>query len=381
MITVPSALTEQLRERIKREGPITFHEWMKEGLYDPINGYYCRADRNKWGREGDYRTSPERSSLFGATMARYIAKLYLEESGKAQSLTIMESGAGDGSFAAALLEALQLYFPDVFSVTRYVIDELSPHSQSLAQKRLTPFADRVSFKNSSDIKIDFGVIFSNEVLDAFPVHRVRMERGQLLEYYVGVADDGEFEWTIAAPSTRELAEYFEKCGVELGEGQIAEVNLEIEEWFRNMTASLLSGYMITVDYGAESRELYPSSAADPHYLGTLRSFQRHQIIDDVLSSPGEQDLTTTVNWSFVKDIGKRFGLQVLEFERQDRFLLGAGLLELLELESKRQESESEKLRLSNAALEMVFPTRMGAHFQVLVQQKGNRSPTVTEGLG
>ncbi|MBC8029677.1 MAG: SAM-dependent methyltransferase [Pyrinomonadaceae bacterium] len=363
-----SKLAEQLRERIRRDGPITFREWMSAALYDPVNGYYCRVDRNKWGREGDYRTSPERSSLFGATLARYIVKLY-EESAQPSPLTITESGGGDGSFAVALLETLQLYFPGVLAATRYVIDEISPNSQSQALKRLGAFADRVSFESVGNVQIDFGIVFSNELLDAFPVHRVKMEAGQLREFYVNVSAGGEFEWLLAAPSTKSLAEYFEKCGVELGEGQVAEVNLEIEPWLKRVAGNLRSGYVITVDYGAEAAELYPSSADDPRYFGTLRSFQRHQIIDDVLSGPGEQDLTTSVNWSFVRDVGEQLGFEVFEFERQDKFLLAAGLLEQLEVKTKRQEGEAENLRLSNAALEMILPTRMGAHFQVLVQKK------------
>jgi len=371
MMTVSTnELAEQLRERIKLGGPLTFRDWMQTALYDPDAGYYCRGDRNRWGREGDYRTSPERSSLFAATMARYIVRLY-EESGKPPALTILECGAGDGRFAAALLETLQSDFTEVFSITRYVVDELSPNSQSLAQKRLAPFADRVSFQRLENIRTDFGVVFSNELLDAFPVHRVKMEAGRLREFFADVSADGEFEWTLGAPSTERLQAYFASCGVELGEGQIAEVNLEIEPWLQRVASTLRTGYVITVDYGAEASELYPASADDPRYFGTLRSFQRHQIIDDLLSSPGEQDLTTTVNWSFVRAAGEQQRLKVIAFERQDKFLLANGLLEQLETESKRQEGEAEKLRLSNAALEMIMPTRMGAHFQVMVQQKQN----------
>lgn len=363
-----SELAEQLRERINREGPITFCQWMRAALYDPVNGYYCRVDRKRWGREGDYRTSPERSSLFGATLGRYITKLY-EESGQPPTLTIIEAGAGDGGFAAALLEALQHSFPQVFSATHYVINELSPHSESLAQKRLLPFAERVSFESSHATESDLGIVFSNELLDAFPVHRVKMESGLLREFYVSVSVDGGFEWILDAPSTPRLAEYFEQSGIELREGQVAEVNLEIEEWFKKASGSIRRGYVITIDYGAEATELYSISPEDQRYLGTLRSFQRHQIIDDVLASPGEQDLTATINWTFVREVGERLGLKVVEFERQDKFLLAAGLLEQLEAESKRYEGDAEKLRLSNAALEMIFPTRMGAHFQVLVQKK------------
>lgn len=363
-----SVLADQLRERIKREGPITFHDWMMAALYDPANGYYCRADRKRWGREGDYRTSPERSSLFASTMGRYIARLY-DEAGRPSSLTIIEAGPGDGRFADALLDSLETYFPEVFEATHYVVDEISSHSTSLARKQLSRFADRVSFKGLRDVEADFGILFSNELLDAFPVHRVKMEAGRLLEFHVDVDRDGEFIWSLGETSTGQLAEYFARVGVVPGEGHVAEVNLQIEPWLARVAELVKQGFVITVDYGAETSELHPDNAAHPRYLGTLRSFQRHQIVDDVLACPGEQDLTSTVNWSFVRDVGVELGLGLVEFQSLDKFLLAAGLLEQLEIESKRQTGEAAKLQLSNAALEMILPTRMGAHFQVLVQQK------------
>lgn len=363
-----SMLSVQLRERIKLEGPITFHDWMMTALYDPAHGYYCRPDRKKWGREGDYRTSAERSSLFAATLGRYIARLF-DDAGRPPSLTIVEFGAGDGRFATALLDALETDFPHVFEATHYVINEISSHSTALARKHLFRFTDRVAFKSLSDVEADFNIVFSNELLDAFPVHRVKMEAGRLLEFYVDVSGEGEFEWTLREPSTLQLAEYLANVGVAFGEEQIAEVNLQIKPWLKRVAEWLPSGFVITVDYGAETNELHPDCATDPRYFGTLRSFQRHQIMDNVLSNPGEQDLTSTVNWSYVKDVGYELGLRVVEFESQDKFLLAAGLLEQLEIESKRQSVESAKLQLSNAALEMILPTRMGAHFQVLVQQK------------
>ncbi|HWN11561.1 MAG TPA: SAM-dependent methyltransferase [Pyrinomonadaceae bacterium] len=363
-----SVLADQLRERIKLEGPITFHDWMMTALYDPANGYYCRSDRTKWGREGDYRTSPERSSLFAATLGRYIARLY-DDAGKPSSLTIVEFGAGDGRFATALLGAFENDYPHVFKATQYVIEEISSHSSSLARKRLLPFADRVSFKSLPAVEADFGIVFSNELLDAFPVHRVTMQAGKLLEFYVTVSAEGEFDWTLDEPSTEQLAEYVAKIGVALGEGQVADINLGIKPWFQKVLEWLPQGFVITVDYGAETNELHPGSSKDPRYFGTLRSFQRHNIMENVLANPGEQDLTSTVNWSYVRQLGSEFGLRVVEFERQDKFLLAAGLLDQLEIESKRQTGEAAKLQLSNAALEMILPTRMGAHFQVLVQQK------------
>src|SRR5688572_17394359 len=102
-ISSTSTLADRLRERIQREGPMTFCDWMKAALYDEREGYYCRANSNRWGREGDYRTSPERSSLFAATFARYFARLY-DEIGGPSEWAIVEAGAGDGSFAYGVLK-------------------------------------------------------------------------------------------------------------------------------------------------------------------------------------------------------------------------------------------------------------------------------------
>jgi SAM-dependent MidA family methyltransferase len=359
------ALADRVRERIRREGPITFCEWMRMALYDDHEGYYCRTDRQKWGRAGDYRTSPERSSLFAATFAGYFARLH-QESGQPPKWTIVETGAGDGRFAAGVLETLQNSFPSSFSATHYVIDEAGPHSRSLAQERLQRFDGKLSFQPLEEVEVRAGVVFSNELLDALPVHRVVMQQGQLQEFYVTEGADGDFEWQFGVASTPHLVDYFEKFHIKLAEGRIAEVNLEVEEWLTKVSSRLHAGYLVTVDYGATAEELYCSAAREQ---GTLRSFYQHRLVENVLERPGEQDITATVDWSAVQNIGKRMGLETIEFERQDKFLLGAGLLNELEIAMQRSESEADKLRLSTAAREMILPDGMAAHFQVLVQKK------------
>ena len=367
-ISNSSTLDTRLRERIAREGPITFCDWMKAALYDPVDGYYIKSGRLRWGREGDYRTSPERSGLFAATFATYFAKLYAKL-GSPVEWTILEAGSGDGHFAEALLQTLEKYFPCVFSATRYVIVEVSSHSRTLATERLRAFADRVQFKKLDDVEIDSGVVFSNELLDAFPVHRIIRQEGCLREFYVSVDGDGNFQWIVDVPGpgvALRLSQYFEEFSIELREGQIVEVNLEIEECLRKVAEKMRAGYVVTVDYGAAAEDLY-SLVADRR--GTLRGFQQHQFVDDLLAQPGEHDLTTTVNWSFVKSAGERLGLRVVEFERQDKFLLAAGFMEHLALESERCEGEAERLSMTTAAREMILPDGMAARFQVLVQQK------------
>jgi SAM-dependent MidA family methyltransferase len=367
-ISNSSALATRLRERITREGPITFYDWMTAALYDPIDGYYCKAGRTRWGREGDYRTSPERSGLFAASFAVYFAKLYAEL-GSPEEWTVFEAGSGDGRFAEGFLRTLDRFFPRVFSATHYVIDEVSRQSRSAARERLRAFADRVQFRKLEDTEINCGVVFSNELLDAFPVHRIISHEGHLRELYVKVDEEGNFSWIVDAPGAGlalRSTQYFQEFGVQLCEGQVAEVNLDIEEWLRKVADRLRKGYVVTVDYGAAADELHSPEA---HRHGTLRGFQRHQFVDDLLAQPGEHDLTTTVDWSFVKSAGERLGFRVLEFERQDKFLLMNGFMEQLAIESGRCEGEAERLSMTTAAREMILPNGMATHFQVLVQQK------------
>ena len=368
-----STLDARLRERIKREGAISFRDWMAAALYDSQAGYYCRTDRTRWGREGDYRTSPERSTLFAATFAHYFARLYgnLE---RPTQWTIVEAGAGDGRFASGVLQTFQRSFPVVFAATSYVIDEASSHSQSLARVRLEPFGDRVQFKKLSEVELDPGVVFSNELLDAFPVHRMSLRQdGELQEFYVTVDGDGKFAWQLGPPnveSAASLIEYVTEYGSKPRGTQIFEVNLEIEKWLRTVAEKMRKGFVVTVDYGLDGEDLYSRLVSQN---GTLRGFRRHEFADDLLARPGEQDLTATVNWSYVKSVGALLRLEVVEFDRQDRFLLAVGLLEQLEIESRECADEGERLRLSTQAREMILPDGMASHFQVLVQQKSEKT--------
>jgi SAM-dependent MidA family methyltransferase len=226
----------------------------------------------------------------------------------------------------------------------------------------------VEFKKLGEVKIDRGVVFSNELLDAFPVHRVTRQAKGLHEFYVNVGEDGNFEWLLGGPcvDSSRLLKYFEDCGIELREGQVLEVNLEIEEWLRKVTERMSQGYVVTVDYGYAAEDLNLSRT---NHSGTLRGFRRHQFVDDLLAQPGEQDLTATVNWRVVRSAGARLGLEVVDFERQDRFLLANGFVEQLDFESRQCKDDSERLRMTTAAREMILPEGMASHFQVLVQKK------------
>jgi SAM-dependent MidA family methyltransferase len=364
---VESSLAARLRERIRRDGALTFREWMRAALYDESEGYYRRRGATRWGRAGDYRTSPERSVLFAATFARCFAEVF-DELGRPKVLHLLESGGGAGHFARGVLQTLRRDAPQVFSSLRYVFDESSEDSRSRAASLLAPFAERVEFRSLQDIDgtFDAAIVFSNELLDAFPVNRVVMRGGELRESYVELDGDGNFVWAEGATSTAELAEHFRQIDVELSEGQFAEVNLEAEEWLARVGKLFGNGYVFTVDYGDDAAALFGTGRGR---VGTLRAFRGHEFAAEVLSNPGEQDLTTTVNWTHIISAGERARLRTVELVGLERFLLSKGLLEQLERESARAAGEAGVADLRLGAREMILPGGMAAHFQVLVQRK------------
>lgn len=340
---------------------ITFYDWMKAALYDPAHGYYQRSDRERWGRAGDYRTSPERSALFAATFAHYFVRLY-EELGGPREWTIVECGAGSGHFAFGVLETLAQQFPSVFDATSYVVYDVSVDALRRTRERLVDCGDRVRFVSGwNQIQVDNGIFFSNELLDAFPVHRVVQTEHGLAELYV----DGS-SWSEGPLSTPQLAEFCAEYAPELAVGQIIEINLEIDDWLARVAGKLANGFMITVDYGAESNELYDAKLR-PN--GTLRGFRRHEFVDDVLAQPGECDITASVNWTQMKTVGERVGLKVVEFASQDKFLLSAGMLTELEYQLSLAKTEAERAALTTGARDMILPGGMASSFQVLVQRR------------
>jgi SAM-dependent MidA family methyltransferase len=358
------SLTERLRERIKHAGPITFHDWMHAALYDEQDGYYLRAGPARQGKAGDYRTGPETSPLFGATFASYFARLFTDLKWPPR-FTIFEAGAGSGHFAYGILENLRRDFPEVFAVTNYVIDEISAVARKRAAERLSEFAGQVTFCRLAEIETasEAGIVFTNELIDAFPVHRIVRRGAVLRELYVTV-DDQRFVW-IDGELDGAVADYCRGIGLALREGQTAEINLEAERFIAQSARAFDRGYLITVDYGAERDELLSSP---DRFAGTLRAFRRHQMMNDPLADPGAQDLTTTIDWTQVTEAGRRAGLRTLRLDRLDRFLLneGASLLGRIATSSA---NTAESMSLLTSARELMLPTGLAASFQICVQEK------------
>ena len=356
-------LGELLAERIRRFGPMTFADFMRECLYHPVHGYYSKRESQ---RLVDYYTSVDVHAIFGRLLARKFAEMW-ESFGRPKEFLLVEAGAGVGRLAEHVLDFTETKLTSFECALRYVAVERSSARREQATARLQRHAERGRFRTSPEIPatIPTGCVFSNELIDALPVHRVVMQADGLREVLVGLRD-GQFVDVVAPVSTCAISEYFEAQGITLREGQHAEAGLEACDWITEVGRRLDRGYILTIDYGHLAADLF-----DEHHMrGTLLAYREHRVNEEFYATPGEQDLTAHVNFTALETWGKRSGLETAEFTSQTAFLLALGQAnEFADLYDSGQ-SEAEQVRARLQLKTLIHPEGMGKRFQVMLQRTG-----------
>jgi SAM-dependent MidA family methyltransferase len=358
----PSPLHRKLIERIHAGGPITFAAYMDACLYDPEFGYYSGAiDR----RRADYYTSVDISPVFGRLLARQLEEMWRALDRPAQ-FTIVEGGAAAGALARHVLDFAEERLPEFYSALHYFAVEISASRRELAQAALARHSSAGRASIGVEIpSFDCGCIFSNELVDALPVYRVSMTAEGLRDIFVDVDGDRFVERELP-PSSGEIPEFFARQGVALRLGQQAECGLAACQWIEDVGRKIASGFVLTVDYGHEAPEFFD----ERHMDGSLLAYSRHRVSEDFYRAPGEQDLTSHVNFTALDIWGRAAGLERLGLVSQTRFLLGlAGSNNFADLEFDGC-SEMEKTRARLSFQNLVNPEGVGERFRVLIQGKG-----------
>ncbi len=357
-----------LLTQIEKRGAIPFAQFMEWCLYHETYGYY-QSNRSRIGKEGDYYTSPSVHPLFGAMLAKQICQM-IELLGE-DRFGIVEMGGAQGYLCEDILQWMKTRRPECYALTTYYLAERSLGLRDLQKERLSGFVEEgkafwmdpeiFNFGNSKFT----GCFLSNELIDAFPVHRVILHDGALREIYV-TQENGELKEVLGPPSTPELASYFNFLGITLEEGQCAEVNLHALDWIEKVSRCLRRGFVLTIDYGYLAEELY----APARYLGTLLCYHRHRSSENPYERLGEQDITSHINFTALIKKGDEVGLQLTGFVPQYRFLLALGILQELDLLSQGL-PEEDRLKLRLTVKHLIEPeVGMGEAFKVLIQHKG-----------
>ncbi|MDQ0416363.1 SAM-dependent MidA family methyltransferase [Croceifilum oryzae] len=357
-----------------REHPnqhISYQQFMNTALYHPKSGYYSQ-NRVKLGKKGDFYTNAHVGDVYGTVLAKAflneVSKWRSSEVSKGSVWQLVEMGSGDGRLMEQVIRALVEFGVSSSEVEIYLVETSSEHRR-IQRERLQPISP-YSIKWCEKIEeIEpraYTILYSNELVDAFPVHVLEWDGTQWLEVYVR-EDAGRWTEELGSCSSEELLYAMQELPVPSKVGQRVEMNLFAKKWLQTLSTWMNAGAIFTIDYGVSMDELY----ADFRYQGTIRGYCQHQIVSHLPDNVGEVDLTAHVNFDLLKQWGEKYRLETALHQSQSEFLIEQGILELMPPATHDPFSSAEKKR--RAIKQLVHPQWMGAAFQVLVQTKYTES--------
>jgi SAM-dependent MidA family methyltransferase len=332
---------------------------MNLALYAPLKGYYS-SRCPKFGAEGDFITAPELTPIFAKILAKWWPDFV--DSNPKTPLPFLEFGGGTGKFAIDTLLALEAQRMPCPSYSILEISEELKRRQAEYCRQFPSLFPHMSWLSQWPPSGTFsGIVFANEVLDAMPVHRFVKKDGKVWEVSVEIQAD-QLAFGEPLPAHSELISTVNALESRLGEfpeGYTSEVNLWIRPWLAGLYDSMKEGVVVLIDYGYPERDYYaPSRTA-----GTLMSYARHRAHSDVLSNPGEQDITAHVDFSAVAEAAIQAGFSLSGYTTQGLLLAH---LQDPAASSPFSAKESQQLR------RLMHPEAMGEIFKVMVLAKGDR---------
>jgi SAM-dependent MidA family methyltransferase len=326
----------EVLHNLLQQGDLPFRDFVEVALYHPDFGYYTRA-QSPVGRDGDFITGPSLSPAFSFAIGK-LCREFVRRNTDVVS-TIVDVGFGGGELVRALQSGGMAAALQIFGIDR---------GQSIFDLP----------RNGAQL------VISNELFDALPFARL-VKRGDALHELTVTKD---LDWG-ERPADARYVDYFAERGIELADGQFADVSLEWETMYADLCRFVKRGLIVTFDYGYPESQLFRSRV---RRYGTAAAYRGHRVSRDLLADPGDQDLTAHINFTDLERTGERLGFRTLVFTRQAAFLLGLGITEH-ELFTPIQELEHgsiELLERREEARRLVLPDGIGEDIRVLVQSKG-----------
>lgn len=347
---------------------ITFADYMDLVLYHPQYGYYNSQD-NIIGASGDFFTSSSLGKDFGELLAIQFREMW-QYLAKPNPFYLVEIGAGRGNLSYDILAYLQNN-TELIKALKYIIIEQSQELRARQQKLLEQFTNiDISWKAWQEIPDNSlnGCLFSNELIDAFPVHLITLNRDEIQEIYLTIEDDKLAE-IVGKISTDKLEKYFDLIEIDwrtkkYPQNYRTEVNLKALDWLKTVSSKLRQGYLLTIDYGYTAEKYYHPQRSQ----GTLQCYYQHRHHNNPYVNLGYQDITAHVNFTALERQGELSGLETIGFTRQGMLLMALGLGDRLNELSSGKYNISQIFQRRDALHQLIEPTGLGG-FGVLIQGK------------
>ncbi len=371
-------LLEVLRRMIDAHGPVTFKWFMEQALYHPDHGYYS-SGKARVGKRGDFFTNVSVGKIFGELMAAQFEEMW-RRMGKPMAFAIMEQGANDGQFCADVLGWLREHAPRLYEVLTYWIVEPSERLHEVQRARLSGWPRAkvrwISKLEEFEVGTLCGVHFSNELVDAFPVHLIVHDGVDWSEVFVDGTMKGGFRQIHGPLSNARLREFVRRLPTPPRDclPYRTEVNLRAQTWMEDVGRILRFGYILTVDYGYPREDYYASGRLS----GTLAAYHQHQRLPDPLQRLGEADLTAHVEFTTLAEVAEEHGLRLAGYCDQHHFLVGMGEDLLMDLEYRARGAggvvDEEMAQAIRQFRTLMHPSAMGMAFKYLCFSKGSTLP-------
>uniref|UniRef100_A0A1D1YPQ9 Protein arginine methyltransferase NDUFAF7 n=1 Tax=Anthurium amnicola TaxID=1678845 RepID=A0A1D1YPQ9_9ARAE len=307
-----SQLVKHLKSIIKfRGGPISVAEYMEEVLTNPNSGFYI--NRDVFGAEGDFITSPEVSQMFGEMVGVWAMCLW-EQMGQPEKVNLVELGPGRGTLMVDLLHGTSKFKTFTRSLHIHLV-ECSPTLQKLQYKALKCVGERdtkdsdtksfvstlagacVSWHTMLD-QVPSGlptIIIAHEFYDSLPVHQFQKASRGWCEKMVDVAEDSTFRFVLSPQPTPAILLYLMKRFKWAGTEEIAKLeHIEVCPRAMELTRAISKrlgsdgGGALIIDYGRNG------IVSD-----SLQAIRRHKFVG-ILDDPGSADLSAYVDFAAIR---------------------------------------------------------------------------------
>ncbi|GAA0350652.1 class I SAM-dependent methyltransferase [Bacillus horti] len=358
-------LEQIIREKIvqSEQGFITFAEYMEQSLYHPELGYYMKPTV-KIGKQGDFYTSSSVHSVFAETFVDLSVQV-----SKASNvpLTFLEVGAGTGLFATQFLQTLQTKHPLVYKDSTYYIFDRSEQHIRQQKEQLDVHGERVRWISIEDEWEGYeGIILTNELFDAFPVHLIKKINGGIKEIAVTWSEKQQQLIEQLIDPKKSVTDYLRDNHLSINEGQVMEIPVAVSQWLHNFSKKIQSALWFVVDYGYTDEEI-----ALPQYReGSLLCYYQHQVDDRPLEQPGHKDITYHIHFDSITREAIKGGWNKQGLFPQHQFLLQAGILQYLANHTGGDPFQHKGIAKNRAIRHLISPESISGSFRVLILSKG-----------